>query len=57
LKTQGIVDIESRDDPVRIAEVVNRTLERDPWFLALRDAQAVERQLKVSATLVSVDEV
>ena len=48
MRTRVIVDIESSEDPARIAEVVNRTLERDPWFLALRDAQVVEPRLLVS---------
>ena len=49
--TRVIIDIESMDDPARIADVVDRALERDPWFLALRDAQFVEPHLNVSATI------
>lgn len=56
LRTRVIVDIESKDDPARIAEVTNRALERDPWFLALRDAQIVEPHVNVSATAESVDQ-
>ena len=50
LRTRIAVDIESPDDPARIADMVNRALERDPWFLALRDAQVVEPCLSVSPT-------
>jgi uncharacterized OsmC-like protein len=45
--TRVIIDIESKDDPARITEIVDMALERDPWFLALRDAQVVEPQLNV----------
>lgn len=55
MRTRVIVDIESREDPARIAGVVNRALERDPWFLALRDAHVVEPLLNVSATAAAVD--
>lgn len=50
LRTRVIVDIESKEDPTLIARLLNRALERDPWFLALRDAQIVEPHLTVSAT-------
>lgn len=55
MKTRVIVDIESDDDSARVADVVNRALERDPWFLALRDAQVVEPSLKVSAPVGAFD--
>lgn len=55
MRTRVIVGIESTDDPARIAEVVNRSLERDPWFLALRDAQVVEPQLSVRAIADAAD--
>lgn len=45
--TRVIIEIDSEDDPARIAEVVDRALERDPLFLALRDAQVVEPHQKV----------
>ena len=50
LRTRIAVAIESPDDPARISDMVNRALERDPWFLALRDAQVVEPCLFVSHT-------
>ncbi|MEV8468124.1 OsmC family protein [Fluviibacterium sp. DFM31] len=53
--TRVIVNIQSKDDPERIADVVNRALERDPWFLALRDAHAVDSRLTVRATAEAVD--
>lgn len=48
MRTRVIVDIESPADPELISSVVNRALEQDPWFLALRDAQVVETQLNLS---------
>lgn len=55
MKTRVIIGIESEDDPARIAEVVNRALEHDPWFLALRDAQVVEPDLNVTSVADAVD--
>ena len=49
MATRVIIDIESTEDPAHIARIVDIALERDPWFLALRDAQVVEPQLNLSA--------
>jgi uncharacterized OsmC-like protein len=54
LRTRIGIDIDSKDDPARIADMVDRALDRDPWFLALRDAQVVEPHLSVSATADAV---
>ncbi|WP_375688635.1 OsmC family protein [Pseudooceanicola sp. LIPI14-2-Ac024] len=45
IRSRVIIGIVSTDDPECIAEVVDRALDRDPWFLALRDAQVVHPQL------------
>ena len=55
LHTRVIIDIDSQDDPARIADVVNRALSHDPWFLALRDAQFVEPVVNVASTAQGVD--
>lgn len=55
LHTRVVIDIVSPDDPARIAEVVDRALSHDPWFLALRDAQDVEPVLNVGSTAQAVD--
>lgn len=55
MKTRVIVDIESTEDPARIAKMMNRALEHDPWFLALRDAQIVETHLNFSEKSGSLD--
>jgi uncharacterized OsmC-like protein len=49
MATRVIIDIESAEDPSHIARIVDIALERDPWFLALRDAQVVNPQLNLSA--------
>lgn len=49
MATRVIIDIESAEDPSHIARIVDIALERDPWFLALRDAQVVDPQLNLSA--------
>lgn len=49
LATRIGIAIESAEDPARISDLVDRALARDPWFLALRDAQVVEPSLTVSA--------
>lgn len=55
LHTRIILDIDSQDDPARISEVVERALARDPWFLALRDAQVVEPMVNVTPKMAAVD--
>ena len=48
MATRVVIDIESAEDTHSIAELVDRALERDPWFLALRDAQVVEPSVTVA---------
>ncbi|MCA8882159.1 MAG: OsmC family protein [Rhodobacteraceae bacterium] len=48
LETRVKIHIESAEDPAAIRALVNRVLEMDPWFLALRDAQVVRPTLKIS---------
>lgn len=48
LRTRVRIDVESAEDQVRIHDLVDRALDRDPWFLALRDAQVVEPLVFVS---------
>lgn len=55
MRTRVIIDVDSTDDPAKIASVVNRALEQDPWFLALRDAQIVEPHLSVGTTAEAAD--
>ena len=55
LHTRVIINIDSQDDPARIAEVVDRALSHDPWFLALRDAQVVEPVVNVASTAPEVE--
>lgn len=49
LETRVNIHIESAEDPAVIRALVNRVLEMDPWFLALRDAQVVRPTLKIDA--------
>ncbi len=42
LVTRVRIDIESDAPAEAVADIVDRALEMDPWFLALRDAQVVE---------------
>ncbi|MBF9029020.1 hypothetical protein HKCCE3408_01315 [Rhodobacterales bacterium HKCCE3408] len=55
MKTRVAIGIESNEDSARIAEMVNRALEHDPWFLALRDAQVVEPRLNLTPIATAVD--
>lgn len=41
LVTRIEIEITSNDDPAQVSDCVDRALEMDPWFLALRDAQLV----------------
>lgn len=48
LETRVNISIESDEPASRIQEVIDRALETDPWYLALRDAQNVAAHLTVS---------
>ncbi|WP_238364022.1 OsmC family protein [Mesobacterium pallidum] len=47
LRTRVRIEIDSPESAAQVAAVVDRALEQDPWFLALRDAQVVEPCLTV----------
>lgn len=45
LHTEISIEIETDEAPDVVAEIVDTALARDPWFLALRDAQSVATKL------------
>ena len=45
LDTRLTIAIETNEAETRVSDVVDRALEADPWFLALRDPQVVTRQV------------
>ena len=47
-ETRVAIVIESDEEEARIRALVDRALEMDPWYLALRDAQRVRPALSVS---------
>ncbi len=48
LETRVNITIESEEPEAMIQSVVDRALEMDPWYLALRDAQNVAAQVAVT---------
>jgi len=49
LATRVGITVKSDEPEEVVADVVDRALAADPWYLALRDAQLVEPQLKINA--------
>jgi uncharacterized OsmC-like protein len=48
VETRVTISIETDEDDVRIRALVDRALEMDPWYLALRDGQKVLRSIATS---------
>jgi uncharacterized OsmC-like protein len=46
LETRLTVKIETAAPPAQVSAIVNEVLERDPWFLALRDRQVVKVEVR-----------
>jgi uncharacterized OsmC-like protein len=49
LETRIGIDVDTDEDPVTVRALVERALSVDPWFLALRDAQAVHHEITLTA--------
>jgi uncharacterized OsmC-like protein len=48
LETRIAIQIDSDEDASEVSKIVSTALARDPWFLALRNAQAVTTMLDVN---------
>ncbi|MCV6593965.1 MAG: OsmC family protein [Silicimonas sp.] len=49
LETRLAIGIESAEAPGALTALVDKALSRDPWFLALRGAQSVKTETKITA--------
>jgi len=53
LETRLVIEIDSDLDEESLSELVNELLERDTWFLALRDAQTVKTSIASTKSVKS----
>lgn len=50
LRTEISIDIETDEAPEVVVKIVETALARDPWYLALRDSQAIATKLTQSSS-------
>jgi uncharacterized OsmC-like protein len=49
LETRIRIEIDTDEDRATVQNLVDRVLKKDPWYLALRDAQVVQHEIHMAA--------